>query len=122
MQQALTNLVMNAIHASPRGGVVEVSLRSVEELPPPHHGGARAEHWCLEVRDQGPGIPEDQRQVIFEPFFTTKDVGEGTGLGLTVVHGIVTEHDGWITIDDAPGGGSVFCVHLPVAEREEAMA
>jgi two-component system, NtrC family, sensor kinase len=68
------------------------------------------------------GIAPDALAHIFEPFFTTKDVGEGTGLGLSVCHGIVQEHRGWITVDSTPGRGSRFSVYLPAAEDRAGMA
>jgi signal transduction histidine kinase len=69
----------------------------------------------LEVGDTDPEVPAADREKIFEAFFTTKDTGEGTGLGLAVSKGIVKDHDGWIEVDDRPGGGALFRVFLPVA-------
>jgi two-component system, NtrC family, sensor kinase len=114
MQQALTNLVVNGIHAMPRGGqlVLKVDRREVE--PPPDHIGERGEYHCLEVLDQGAGVAPGDVSRIFEPFFTTKDVGEGTGLGLSVSYGIVREHGGWIGVESAPGAGSRFSIFLPL--------
>jgi signal transduction histidine kinase len=77
----------------------------------------------LQVSDTGPGIPVADRDKIFEPFFTTKDPGQGSGLGLAVSRGIVKDHEGWIEVDDAPRGGAVLRVFLPVAggvERPQA--
>ena len=67
----------------------------------------------LVVSDTGVGIPAPNRDKIFDPFYTTKDSQGGTGLGLAVCSGIVKEHDGWIDVEDAPGGGAVFRVYLP---------
>ncbi|HBQ20001.1 MAG TPA: hypothetical protein DEF51_55700, partial [Myxococcales bacterium] len=67
----------------------------------------------LSVRDRGIGLDEEAKRRLFEPFFTTKDVGEGTGLGLSVVHGIVEEHGGKVAVAEAEGGGTVFTVTIP---------
>jgi signal transduction histidine kinase len=100
-QQVVTNLVMNAIQAQPDGGRVEVAVAE---------RGASA---VLIVEDAGRGIPKEVRERMFEPFFTTKDPGEGTGLGLSVVHGIVEEHGGTITVESEPGRGTRLAVELP---------
>ncbi|MGO9290635.1 MAG: sensor histidine kinase, partial [Polyangia bacterium] len=73
----------------------------------------------LQVSDTGPGIPVADRDKIFEPFFTTKDPGQGSGLGLAVSKGIVKDHEGWIEVDDAPQGGAVLRVFLPVGRGTE---
>jgi signal transduction histidine kinase len=65
------------------------------------------------VKDEGVGIPPQDRVHLFEPFFTTKGVGEGTGLGLSVSRGIIREHGGWITVESEPGKGSSFAIYLP---------
>ena len=65
------------------------------------------------MRDHGPGMPPEVLARVFEPFFTTKPIGEATGLGLSVTHGIVDEHGGWIEADSAPGRGSRFSMFLP---------
>ena len=76
----------------------------------------------LIVRDTGVGIPVGIIDKIFDPFFTTKKLGEGTGLGLSVVHGIVKQHDGYITVTSEPGRGSVFTVYLPQIAGEDETA
>ena len=73
----------------------------------------------IKVRDSGPGVPDDIRSRIFDPFFTTKPVGQGTGIGLSVCHGMVSAHGGSISVDEAPDGGAVFTVLLPAAETPE---
>ena len=119
IEQVLTNLLNNAIQASPEGGEVRMVTDAVRAAPPPSHGRAAGPYWRLSVRDSGPGIPPEIRDRIFEPFFTTKDVGEGTGLGLPVAHGIVAEHEGWIEVGESNGAGAELVIHLP---REEAAA
>jgi two-component system, NtrC family, sensor kinase len=113
LQQALTNLVVNAIQSMSQGGRVTVTLARGFATPPPDHGGARAEFIDVEVADQGAGITPENLRRIFEPFFTTKEVGEGTGLGLSVTYGIVREHGGWIDVQSTPGRGSRFIMRLP---------
>jgi signal transduction histidine kinase len=117
MTQVVLNLVMNAVHASPPGGEVVIRLSHDKAVPPAEDG--RPEQPCvrIEVRDRGTGIALDALPRIFEPFFTTKGVGEGTGLGLSVVYGIVKDHGGWIDVDSAQGKGSVFTVWLPERGR-----
>jgi two-component system NtrC family sensor kinase len=113
IQQALTNLVMNAIQASRAGGEVLVTLARQYVEPPGDRMGTRAEYVCLDVADQGMGITDETLRHIFEPFFTTKEVGQGTGLGLSVSYGIVCEHGGWIAVETEAGRGSEFKVFLP---------
>jgi signal transduction histidine kinase len=99
--QVVLNLATNAIDATPRGGSVAVRIEADD-------GEVR-----LAVSDTGTGIPPDQLPHVFEPFFTTKDTGHGTGLGLSVVDGIVRDHGGRVTVASRPGAGSTFTVHLP---------
>jgi len=113
IEQALTNLVINAIHAMPKGGTVTVSARR-DEAAPPHAAGAVRSCVLLEVKDEGEGIAKENLERIFEPFFTTKAVGDGTGLGLSVTHGIIEDHEGWMTAASEVGKGSTFTLFLPV--------
>jgi two-component system, NtrC family, sensor kinase len=112
MQQVLTNIVINGIHAIPGAGGVSLEIRS---MPAPAGGavGAVGEHLCVVVTDTGTGMDDETRKRIFEPFFTTKDVGEGTGLGLAVAYGIIQDYGGWIDVDSQLGQGSRFSIHLP---------
>jgi signal transduction histidine kinase len=73
----------------------------------------------LEFSDDGPGISEDVRSRIFDPFFTTKPVGEGTGLGLSLSHGIIERHGGAIAVESAPGEGTRFVIDLPLEAAGE---
>ena len=116
IQQALTNLVVNGVQAMPEGGRVEVSLRRTEQPAMAELGHAGGTYWAIAVRDHGTGIAADELPRVFEPFFTTKDVGEGTGLGLSVAHGIARDHGGWIDVRSEQGRGSCFSIYLP---REE---
>jgi PAS domain S-box-containing protein len=120
LQQVLTNLCSNATQAlGERGGILEVSLRQIEvegawgrlqrNLQP-------GPHIRLTVSDTGCGMTPEILERIFEPFFTTRPVGEGNGLGLAIVHGIVTGHGGAITVESTPGKGTTFYVYLPVSE------
>jgi two-component system NtrC family sensor kinase len=115
MQQALANIVLNGIQAMAKGGSLRVEVRMKLSRPPGDTGVPEADYACVTVEDEGTGIAPAQLQRIFEPFFTTKAVGEGTGLGLAVAHGIVAEHNGWISVDSTLGGGTRFSVFLPVA-------
>ncbi|MEW5738864.1 MAG: HAMP domain-containing sensor histidine kinase [Myxococcota bacterium] len=114
LQQAVTNLVVNAVQACPANGHVTVETGR-RRLPRP--GEAAPSDWAvLAVKDDGAGMSPEVRARVFEPFFTTKPPGEGTGLGLAVAWGIVEDHDGWIAVDSAPGQGSTFTIHLPGGE------
>jgi signal transduction histidine kinase len=117
VQQVLTNLVMNALQAMKRPGTVHVRAEEVRATPPAAEGGAEADYVRLDVEDQGDGIPADVLPHVFEPFFTTKDVGEGTGLGLSVSYGLVRDHGGWIGVRSEPGRGSCFSIYLPRGEH-----
>ena len=97
----------------PRGGKVTVATRNTFAAPPSSPAEER-ECAVIEIRDEGEGIPEDHMGRIFEPFFTTKGVGEGTGLGLSVTHGIIEDHEGWMTATSELGKGSTFTLYLPV--------
>lgn len=116
LQQVLLNLLMNAIEAMPRGGQVRVETSLVTRRRPGLEVAPEQAVVVVEVADTGVGIPPDQRDRVFEPFYTTKEGRGGTGLGLSVSHGIIKEHDGWMEVEDAHGGtGSVFRVCLPAA-------
>jgi two-component system, NtrC family, sensor kinase len=109
LEQVLSNLVVNGIHACPSGGTVEIACGTE---PTPWQPGASPRAY-LRVTDDGSGMDESTQARIFEPFFTTKDVGQGTGLGLSVAHGIVLENGGSISVKSQSGQGSSFSVFLP---------
>ena len=103
LQQVLVNLAVNAIQAMPGGGTLTVGTR------------ASGRHVVLRVEDNGVGMSKEALDKLFIPFYTTKDINEGTGLGLPVVHGIVTSHGGTIDVTSAPGVGTRFEIRLPAA-------
>jgi len=122
----VTNLASNAIQAMPAGGTlrVELAVKRVEQPRAVTIGGREAgEYVVLTVADTGVGIAPEIVDRIFDPFFTTKEVGTGTGLGLSLVHGIVTDLGGAIDVASALGTGTTFTVYLPrsgdAAERSE---
>ena len=100
--QVLVNLLVNAGQATASGGLVRISTRR------------DADAIRVEVRDTGTGMSEETKRHLFEPFFTTKPSGEGTGLGLSVVHGIVKSHGGRIAVESEPGQGTCFTIRLPL--------
>lgn len=107
IEQVLMNLALNARDAMPDGGTLTIRTNKA------------AEGWAwFEVKDTGCGMTDEVKAHLFEPFFTTKPAGRGTGLGLAVVHGIVTSHGGRIEVESAPGMGSTFRVYLPLAQKE----
>jgi PAS domain S-box-containing protein len=120
LHQVLLNLATNAAHAmGERGGTLAIRLtpQRIDNNGPPIAGLHPGNYLRLSVQDAGPGMAQAVVQRIFEPFFTTKPRGQGTGLGLSVVHGIVTAHGGAITIDTQLGTGSTFHVYLPALEQ-----
>ena len=104
LKQVMVNLVVNAIHAMPNGGVLTIQTLSFKD------------DVYLLVGDNGVGMPAEVRRQIFNPFFTTKDVDQGTGLGLAVVHGIVHAHGGIIEVESEPGQGTRFEITFPCAQ------
>ncbi|MCB0153187.1 MAG: PAS domain S-box protein [Anaerolineae bacterium] len=122
LQQAITNLVINARDTMPAGGNLALDLARVEiDNPVPCSicdKPIRGEWFRLIVKDNGGGIPAEVLPHIFEPFFTTKAVGEGTGLGLSQVHGIINQHGGHITVKSQVGQGTIFAIYLPRAAEQ----
>ncbi len=116
LRQVLMNLCTNASYAMrEKGGNLDIELSDFSVSSPngDPHGISPGLYMRLVVRDTGTGISPDIMNKIFDPFFTTKKVGEGSGLGLSVVHGIVKQHDGYITVESEPARGSTFTVYLP---------
>ncbi len=107
LSQVLVNLITNAVHAMPAGGNITVKT------------GKKKDHVTLTVTDTGTGMTPEIKSRIFEPFFTTKLPGQGTGLGLSVVQGIIESHNGKITVTSAPGKGSQFEVLLPIKRTRQ---
>jgi signal transduction histidine kinase len=118
LQQVLFNLILNAIESMPDGGALRVETSEVTRRRPGLELAPEQPVVVVEIADTGPGIPPEVRDRIFEPFYTSKRGQGGSGLGLAVSHGIVKEHDGWIEIDDNPGGGALFRVCLPAGDAE----
>ena len=123
ISQVLVNLCTNAAHAMREsGGILDIGLSRIaldEDETVRHQNLAPGQYALLSVMDTGQGIPEDVVDRIFDPFFTTKQVDEGTGMGLSVVHGIVKNHDGAITVFSKPGKGAVFHVLLPLVSSDK---
>ena len=104
LQQALLNLIFNAIEAMPEGGKLTIMTRLVKNK----------QEIQIEIRDTGYGIPEKQLNHIFDPFFTTKKEGEGTGLGLSIVYGVVNNHGGKVSVKSQENKGTRFILNFPV--------
>jgi PAS domain S-box-containing protein len=118
IHQVVLNLAINALQAmQPQGGVLQVAL--TEALEDGRGTGKPTRAAVLTVRDSGCGMDTQVQERIFEPFFTTKAAGEGTGLGLAMVHATVTKAGGRISVQSAPGQGSTFQIHLPLATGRE---
>jgi len=110
IKQVILNLLHNALHAMPQGGKLSVLTKTRQK---------NKEKWLtLAVQDSGEGISANDLARIFEPFFTTKADDGGTGLGLAVSYGIVTDHDGFIDVQSAPNDGACFTVWLPIEEKQ----
>lgn len=116
LREALINLVFNAVDALPRGGIITLVTRSLDDSR--SRGSAPLErHVQVEVRDNGTGMDEKTRQHCLEPFFSTKTLSGGTGLGLAMVYGMVQRHEGSIQIDSSPGCGTSIIITFPVHDH-----
>ncbi len=121
IQEALLNLCSNSVHAMDEKGILTIVVEEVTltENDLPLTGSQQAgTYFLLSVQDTGCGIPEDIRDKIFDPFFTTKEVGQGTGIGLATVQGIVEQHGGLIKIESSLGQGSRFNLYFPKSTQE----
>jgi CheY-like chemotaxis protein len=119
LEQVVLNLLVNARDAMPEGGrlSLETSLVPGAELS---SSGANADRYvCIKVTDTGVGMDQRTRNRIFEPFFTTKNKSQSTGLGLSVVYGIVKNHNGFVEVESKPGSGTTFRVYLPVSSNSQ---
>ncbi|QTA90383.1 response regulator [Desulfonema magnum] len=126
IHQVLMNLCTNAAHAmEEKGGVLEICLANTQlndHETVQHPDLTPGKYLKLSVKDTGYGILPDMTERVFDPYFTTKEQGEGTGLGLAVVHGIVKSHEGAVTVTSNPGKGTVFDVYFPRAEEAEEIS
>ena len=119
-EQALMNLVVNARDALPNGSTITVTTYNESSCrETPSGDGASSEQVVLQVGDNGIGMSQEVQACLFEPFFTTKEVGQGTGLGLATVFGIVQQHAGTIHVDSRPKEGSIFTIRLPRVNQGE---
>jgi PAS domain S-box-containing protein len=121
--QILMNLATNARDAMPAGGMLRIETKMAEiddELVAAQGFGRKGRYAAISVSDSGFGIDEKNQQRIFEPFFTTKEVGKGSGLGLSMIYGILQQHNGFIQFKSTPGQGTTFNVYLPLADADEA--
>jgi signal transduction histidine kinase len=120
LQQVLFNLLTNARDAMPDGGTITVATKLIAtpdpELLKIHNASHKGMFARLLVTDQGGGIPDEILKKIFDPFFTTKDVGQGTGLGLSMAFGTMQQHGGFLTIAESSGQGTTIAACLPIRE------
>jgi CheY-like chemotaxis protein/anti-sigma regulatory factor (Ser/Thr protein kinase) len=119
LEQVLLNLCINARDATGGSGEIRVTVRErpgTSCICTSCRKPVTGRYVEMAVADNGPGIAPEMLERVFEPFFSTKEVGKGTGMGLAVVHGIVHEHDGHVSVDSSPDDGTVFRVLLPIAD------
>jgi two-component system, cell cycle sensor histidine kinase and response regulator CckA len=124
LEQVMMNLVVNARDAMPAGGIIRIETEAVtltEDLCRDRAQVPAGDYAVIRVQDGGVGIPADKLSKIFEPFYTTKRLGEGTGLGLSTVYGIVKQSGGFIFVDSEPDKGTVFQLFFPINETMDAV-
>jgi PAS domain S-box-containing protein len=117
IEQVLMNLATNARDAMPDGGSLSITTEAVllgEDFTATHGLGRPGRHALTTVSDSGIGMDEATQKKIFDPFFTTKETGKGTGLGMSIVYGIIKQHDGVINVYSEPGKGTTFRIYLPL--------
>jgi CheY-like chemotaxis protein len=122
LDQIVINVCLNAKDAMPNGGTLtlETSLAEFNSQSALIQPGARPGQFiCLQISDTGCGMNADVLKHLFEPFFTTKETGQGTGLGLASVHGIVHQHKGWVSVESVVGRGTSFRLYLPLSMKKE---
>ncbi len=117
LNQVFLNLSLNAVEAMPQGGILRIQVGVAPRPHPLRLGEPEAEYVSIAFVDTGHGMPTDVLAQVFDPFFTTKDVGEGSGLGLSIAYAIVQEHGGWIDIASEVGQGTRVTVYLPLGVR-----
>jgi signal transduction histidine kinase len=115
LQQVFINLFLNSLHALPPGGTIEITAELVRHQSADDNGMVDDDKLRINFEDNGAGIAAEHLAKVFDPFFTTKDVGEGTGLGLSVAYGIIKDHQGEIRVDSRPGAYTRFEIVLPAA-------
>lgn len=120
IQTTLINLATNARDAMVKGGIITISTQLVsfsKESDIKDPNAKKGQYIMIKFSDTGTGIPKEIIKRIFDPFFTTKPVGKGTGMGLSIVHGIVTNHGGWVDVESEIGKGTSFMLYFPVPEK-----
>jgi len=116
IEQVIMNIAVNARDAMPEGGALTIKTENQNitvNYKKKYPYASPGQYVCISIQDTGCGMDEETRKHMFEPFYTTKDVGKGTGLGMSVVYGIVREHKGWINLYSEPGQGTIFRIYLP---------
>ena len=128
IEQILMNLAINAQHAMPEGGTLTIETRTAaldKQFCRTHLGAKAGDYLILSIADNGTGMDQETMDQVYDPFFTTKRVGEGSGLGLSMVYGIVKNHNAYITCYSEPGQGTIFKIYFPVMDggcRDTAVA
>jgi signal transduction histidine kinase len=116
LQQVFINLFQNSLQAVDAGGKITIHAEMPSNGRSGSHPSEPGKYLRILFEDDGSGIPQEHLEHIFDPFFTTKDVGEGTGLGLSVSYGIIREHGGDIRVESEPGRGARFIISLPISQ------